>query len=234
MKKIILTITASTLMLLFTSSFFTNFTRKGKTETLRAGEAETKINQSKLMNFNNTYENYSRQEKKYYDLFIENNKEKIPFNYFISSYPEGAYKDFLRLIYADENVILVFISNEKRGGNLYLYDTKNNKEIGNNQDFGIINIPLIHSKYAVFPCLTPLKEESFCYYKASDLKINLVENSTLKDTQETYVLASGFDGEVNQLSLDEKTNTLKISVFKNENKEDMSNTKLREVEFVLP
>ena len=48
---------------------------------------------------------------------------------------------------------------------------------------------------------------------------------------ETYVKQSGF-GDSYEASLN--NNFFKIGVFKNENKPDIANTKLREVEFVLP
>jgi hypothetical protein len=199
---------------------------------IKKEELKSEIVNSKILSPFTHYSDLSPENKKVEDYFLEKNKDVPVIKYLIDNYNGG--KDSVGLIYSDENTIVISVSNEKRGGFLYLFDIKTSKELGNYQNYTVDQNSIVKGDYLIFPCENTLKQESFCYYRAGDLKVNFITNSNLENTKETYISGLWDDGVGYSSAFNEKTKKLLITLFKNQNKSDTPNTKLREVEFVLP
>lgn len=79
--------------------------------------------------------------------------------------------------------------------------------------------------------LISIQHNNITYFKPGFIEIKRVTGSELT-TGETYVKRGGMADDY-EFSFDEATKILTVSVFKNEQKEDRANTKLREVKFIL-
>jgi hypothetical protein len=178
--------------------------------------------QSKFISNNINYKDLSETEKNIVDNFLKNNLEIEK----ALKYNNPNYRDAL-LKYYDKDTSIISISNGKSGDYLEVYDLKTWKKINSNELF-------VQSNQALDPFHMVVVNVSKIFYFSSGMRdFSVVNNSELLNKNETYVKQSDIIDNY-EFALDKKTNILKISVFKNENKSDTPNTKLREVEFVLP
>lgn len=200
----------------------TTFITKIDTPNLNLENPKKKEGET-FLDINTFYASTTEYEKYLVDSFIASNDN---FTQDVKNEGELSKQNY-QLRYYDEDAAIFCLSNRKLGCYLSVYDIKNFNKISS--DYYING----SSEILIKNHLTLYTLDSIYYFKPGMRDFAILSGSTLTNKNETYVKMGGFL-DYYQYSVDEKTNKLKVSVFKNENKNDIENTKLREIEFVLP
>lgn len=171
-----------------------------------------------------SYDSYNTKERSIIDKLLStdlNIKAQLLGPYSESEYP--TFKDGIKLKYYDNQNALLFVSNFK-GGYSIIKLNLNNSTTANYDEFIFGNI-VENKSYLVL-----LYPREIKYIKNGEYDFHIINNSNISDN-ETYIKQTGY-GDSYEASI--TSNILKVSVFRNENKEDQPNTKLKEIEFALP
>lgn len=140
--------------------------------------------------------------------------------YFIKEYDSDYY-----LKYYDNKVVLIGSMAPKPTSPIVLFD------LGKNLISRTGELNLWGGYYESKNIIITVFDRVITYFRPGFVEIKKVRNSELI-AGETYVKMGGMANEY-KLSFDESTQTLTVSVFKDEQKEGQENQKLREVQFVL-
>lgn len=131
-----------------------------------------------------------------------------------------------QLKYSDNKIALVGCLGPKVGIRFFLVHLENIKPF--DADVDTINTwGYVETKNI----LISIQNNNITYFKPGFTEIKRVLGADLT-TGETYIKRGGMANDY-EFSFDESTKTLTVSVFKDEQREDRANTKLREVQFVL-
>ena len=136
-------------------------------------------------------------------------------------------EDMLRLKYYDKDTAIFYVSNQKGSYFVNFYKIKNWENISEGKNYVNSNEITLKNYIILF------SDKELFYFKPLSKEFLAIKNSYLVNNNETYVKIGGIVDDY-EYSVDEKTNKLKVSVFKNTNKGDVENEKLRETDFVLP
>ena len=176
-----------------------------------------------FLDINTYYASTTDYEKYLVDSFIESSAD---FTQDVKNEGELGKQNY-QLRYYDKDVVIFCLSNRKIGCYLSLYNIKDFKKISS--DYYINGA----SEITVKNFLTLYVLGSIYYFKPGMKDFAVLAGSTITNKNETYVKIGGMVDDY-EYSVDEKRNKLKVSVFKNTNKGDVENEKLREIEFMLP
>lgn len=227
MKKILIVVVS---VLLVVSAYYlykNNISSFSSIQTSNSGVStsiSSKVFPSIFLNINKNYNDLNTYEKGIVNSFFKNNPQSVI--YLRDEYGAGEnYKDELKLRFYNENFAIFYFPVSIKGGDvIMLYNITNHQSSNIDKDINIFGNSVESDNYIV-----AIDDNGIKYLKVGNTSFSVVGNSAIS-AGETYVKQGGF-GNVYDAAL--MGNILKISIFKQENRVDTSNTKLREVKFVL-
>lgn len=177
---------------------------------------------SKILSPKIKYADLNSYEKTLADKVLS----KMDVSYLENSYGEN-YKDYILLRHYNNDTAIFCIPTGKIGCYIQFYDIRNWIKI-DTKDIVIAGNEAASNNYLII-----LNSNELLYFKSGMKDFEVINGSKIVNPTETYIKQSGMLDEYD-FTFTENIKTLKVSMFKNENKEDKQNIKLKEVEFVLP
>lgn len=180
-----------------------------------------------ILPMDNTYTDLMSYEKQMIDTFFEKNPDYVQNYKTYGDEYESVLKDSIKLRYYDKENVIFYTSNQKGGYVIDIYDRKSwSRRVI--KDFTVYNQDIKSKKYLIV-----VYENKIFYFKVGMNDFDLLKDSELLSKNESYIGSVGPGGPAYELSFDESTQTLKLSVFKTTNPDNGLYPKLREVQFVL-
>ena len=137
------------------------------------------------------------------------------------------------LKYYDDNIAIICFFSAKPGSSLEVYNLKSRKLINTDNATSTVMYPYIGNSYLENEkYVVSVQDEGILYYKVGNSFFKTLSNSILLSKTETYTKMFSMLNEY-QISLATSSNILKVGIFKKDLTKEF-NTKLREVEYVLP
>lgn len=174
-----------------------------------------------------TYNNLSEYEKSIISTFFEKNPEYVEYYKVYGEGYRSVLKDSIKLRYYDKENVIFYISNEKGGYIVNVYDRISWKR----KDTGSLSVYSQDVKSKEY--LVVVYENKVFYFKVGMSDFEFLKDSELLSDKESYVGSVGPAGPSYELSFDSNTNILTVSVFKTTNPDNGLYQKLREMQFVL-
>ena len=143
--------------------------------------------------------------------------------------------EYSLLKYYNDHIVVGSFLIPKPGSPLYVYDRINNAYIKTDNASITTQVDSPNTGSQLFEnnkYLIYVSDAGILYYKIGDNFFRTLKNSKLTSEVETYAQDFGIIDDY-QVTLATSSNVLKVAIFKKDLEKEM-NTKLREVEYVLP